>query len=177
MVTYTVNESIIIGVNHCHDYLENVYQQFCCYFIGRESDNRRVLKPDGQAILLMALTSLQDAIRSLKDGSIECQLLTLISDHVEQFLMLCQQISADGKEHLSLRQCLDQRRFELNAFEEERDQVFTFLRLCSLIKQGNVCVARLQVYYWLFFCNFNICDIITPKIFVVSCHAVQCNTL
>ncbi|XP_068694638.1 E3 ubiquitin-protein ligase rnf213-alpha-like [Montipora foliosa] len=108
-----------------------------CFFrrFGRESDNRRVLKPDGQAILLMALTSLQDAIRSLKDGSIECQLLTLISDHVERFLMLCQEISADGKEHLHLRQCLDQRRVELTAFEEERDQVFTFLRLCSLIKQ------------------------------------------
>ena len=124
---------------------------FVAFFVGRESEHRRVLKPDGQTILLMALTSLEDAMRSLKDGSIECQLLMLISDHLKQFLMLCQEISADGNEDLHLRQCLDQRHVELTAFEEERDQVLAFLRMCSLIKQGNVFVAGLQVYHWLLF--------------------------
>ena len=95
-----------------------------------------MLKPDGQAILMMALISLEDAERSLKDGSIEFQMVMLIHDHYEQFLMLCKQISVEESEQPPLEQLLDQRCAELTAFQEEREKVSSFIRMCFLIKQG-----------------------------------------
>ena len=106
------------------------------FFAGRESDFRRVLEPDGQAILMMALTSLEDAERSLKNGCIEFQMVMLIRDHYKQFLTLCKQISMEESEQSPLKGLLDQRCAELTAFQEEREKVSSFIRMCLLIKQG-----------------------------------------
>lgn len=121
----------------------------------------RVLKPDGQTILLMALTSLEDAMCTLKDGTIQYQLLMLIRDNFEQFLMLSQEITKEG--HENLRQSLNQRLAELGAFEEERDQVVGLLGMCTLIKGGNSFVTWLRVTPRLF---YKICNTLVP---VASC--------
>jgi len=104
---------------------------------GRQSDYRRVLKPDGQEILMLALSSLEAAVTFLKDGSIEFRMLLLIRDHSERFLLLCELISEEGSEQSSLKQALEQRCSEITAFEDERDKVSSFIRMCLLIKQGN----------------------------------------
>jgi len=108
-----------------------------CYFAGRESDHRRMLDQDGQVILIQALSSLQSTVAFLKNGTIEFQMLFLIRDHSERFLLLCKLISKEGSEQSSLKQLLDQRCIEITAFQEERDKVSSFIRMCSLIKQGN----------------------------------------
>lgn len=123
-----------------------------CYFSGRESDYRRVLKPDGQEILMLALSSLEAAVAFLKNGSIEFQILVLISDHSERFLLLCEQIGKEN-EKPTLKQLLDQRCIELTAFQKEREKVSSFIRMCSFIKQGsrsNTCVD-----HSLRFCKIN----------------------
>ena len=96
-----------------------------------------MLKPDGQEILMLALSSLDAAKSFLKDGSIAFRMLLLIRDHSERFLLLCEQISKEGSEQSSLEQLLDQRCMEITAFQEERDNVSSFIRMCLLIKQGN----------------------------------------
>ena len=98
-------------------------------------DHKGDLKPDGQAILLMALTSLKDAMCTLKDGTIQYQLLMLIKDNSDRFLMLCQEMDKEG--HENLKQSLNQRLAELRAFEVEREQVIGLLGMCNLIKGGN----------------------------------------
>ena len=103
--------------------------------LGRGFDPKADLKPDGQAILLMALTSLEDAMCTLKDGTIQCQLLMLIRDHFDRFLMLSLEIDKEG--HVNLKKSLNQRLAELRAFEVERDQVIGLLGMCNLIKGGN----------------------------------------
>lgn len=105
-------------------------------FSGRESDYRRVLRPDGQEILMKAISSLEAATGSLKDGTIEFEILSLLSDHLERFLALCKQINKEEVELSSLRQLLPQRCVELTAFQEEREKVTIFIRMCSLIKRG-----------------------------------------
>ena len=105
-------------------------------FSGRESDYRRVLRPDGQEILMKAISSLEAATGSLKDGTIEFEILSLLSDHLERFLALCKQINKEEVELSSLRQLLLQRCVELTAFQEEREKVTIFIRMCSLIKRG-----------------------------------------
>lgn len=107
------------------------------YFSGRESDYRQVLKPDGQEILMLAITSLEAVVGLLKDGAINVQMLNLLKDHSQRFLLLCEQISREENERSSLRQLLDQRCTELLAFQQEREKVNTFIRMCSFIKQGN----------------------------------------
>ena len=105
-------------------------------FSGRESDYRHVLEEDGQEILMLAISSLEAAVGSLKDGTIEFQMLILLNDHSDRFLALCEHITKEGKMPL-LRQLLHQRCVELSAFQEERDKVYIFITMCSLIKQGN----------------------------------------
>lgn len=103
---------------------------------GRESDYSRFLKEEGQELLILALSSLEAAMEFLKDGSIEFQMLTLLHDHSERFLMLCEQISKKGSEQTSFKQVLNQRCTEITAFEEEREKVCSFIMTCSVIKQG-----------------------------------------
>ena len=98
-------------------------------------DHKGDLKPDGQEILLMALTSLEDAMCTLKDGTIQCQLLMLVRDNFDRFVMLSQEMDKEG--HENLKQSLNQRLAELSAFEVERDQVVGLLGMCNLIKRGN----------------------------------------
>lgn len=73
---------------------------------------------------------------SLKDGSTEFQMLSLLNDHSERFLELCKHINKEESKLTSLRRLLHQRCVELTAFEEEREKVVIFIRMCSLIKQG-----------------------------------------
>ncbi|KAJ7339583.1 hypothetical protein OS493_005986 [Desmophyllum pertusum] len=72
------------------------------------------------------------------NGTIEFQMLILVHDHSERFLELCEQINEEEGKMPLLRQLLEQRRIELAAFQEERDKVSTFIRMCSLIKQVNL---------------------------------------
>ncbi len=110
----------------------------CWIISGRESDYRdRVLKPDGQEILMLAISSLEAAVGSLKDGTIEFQMLIILKEHSDRFLALCEHITKEEGKLSLLRQLLHQRCIELTAFQEERDKVSVFIRMCSLIKQGN----------------------------------------
>ncbi|KAK2555497.1 E3 ubiquitin-protein ligase rnf213-alpha [Acropora cervicornis] len=104
----------------------------------RGSDYVRVLKPDGQEILVMALSSLEDAVRTMKDGTIQYQLLMLISHNLDRFLELSQEIIKEGTKDAELRQNLDQRLVELSAFEVARDQVVGLIEMCNLIKGVDV---------------------------------------
>lgn len=97
-----------------------------------------MLKGDGQEILMLALSSLEAAVDGVKDGSIEFQLLKLVLDHSDRFFMLSEKISKKGSEKSTLKQSLNQRYVELTAFEQERQQVSSFIRMCVAIKQGNV---------------------------------------
>jgi len=94
------------------------------------------LKPDGQEILMKAISSLEATLGSLKDGAIELQMLSLLNSHSERFLALCRQIGKEEGKLSSLKELLNQRCVELSAFEEEREKVTIFIRICSLIKQG-----------------------------------------
>ena len=108
-------------------------------FSGPESDFRRVLWEKGREILILALTSLEAAVDGLKDGSIEFQLLNLILDHSEQFFVVYEEIGKDESEKAMLKQLLDQRSRELTAFEIERQEILSFIRMCCLtIKQGKL---------------------------------------
>ena len=127
------------------------------FFLGRGLNHEGDLKPDGQEILVMALTSLEDAMRTLKDGTIQYQLLMLIRDNSDRFLELSQEINKEGNELPVLRQSLDQRLTELRAFEVERDQVFGLIGMCALIKGGNSFIIWLWVTPLLF---YKICDIL-----------------
>lgn len=86
---------------------------------------------------MLALSSLEAAVVGLKDGSIEFQLLNVILDHSEQFFVLYEEICKDESEKSMLKQLLDQRSSELTAFKIERHKVFSFIRMCLTIKQGN----------------------------------------
>lgn len=114
---------------------------------GKESDYRNVLRPDGQEILMKALSSIEAAVMYLKDGSITFQILTLIRDHSERFLELCGQIEQITKEKSKeyLEQLLNQRISEVTAFQDQRDKVTSFVRTCALIKQGTQ--FTLRVFY------------------------------
>ena len=129
------------------------------FLLGRGSDYVRVLKPDGQEILVMALSSLEDAVRTMKDGTIQYQLLMLISDNLDRFLELSQEIIKEGTTDAELRQNLDQRLVELSAFEVERDQVVGLIEMCNLIKRGNCFITWLRVTPPLF---YKIYDILVP---------------
>lgn len=106
------------------------------FFSGGQSDYRRVLKPDGQVILMKAISSLEAAMGSLNDGTTEFQMLRLLNDHSKNFLALCEHINKQESKLSSLRQLLHQRCNELTAFQEEREEVAIFIRLCALLKQG-----------------------------------------
>lgn len=94
-----------------------------------------MLKEDGQAILMLAISSFEDAVNTLKDGSVEFQMLVVIRDNSERFVKLYELINKESKIFL-LRQILRQRCEELKAFQDERDKVTSFVKMCSLIKQG-----------------------------------------
>lgn len=85
---------------------------------------------------MKAISSLEAATGSLKDGTIEFEILSLLNDHSERFLALCKQINKEEGELSFLRQLLPQRCIELTAFQEEREKVTIFIRMCSLIKRG-----------------------------------------
>lgn len=94
---------------------------------------------------MLAISSLEAAVGSLKDGTIEFQMLILLRDHSERFLALCGHISKEEGKLSLLRQLLHQRCVELTAFQEERDKVSIFIRMCSLIKQGN---KKILFVFW-----------------------------
>ena len=114
-----------------------VFQTAYC-FSGKESDYRRVFKDleDGQEILMLAISSLEAVIGLLKNGAIEVQMLLVLKDYPERFLLLCEHISKDDNKSLSLRNLLNQRCIELNAFQGERENVSTLIRMCSCLEEG-----------------------------------------
>ena len=146
-----------MGLICLHSGIINSMFIVCLCFLGRGFDHEGDLKPDGQEILLMALTSLEDAMCTLKDGTIQCQLLMLIRDNLDRFLELSQEINKEGNEKAVLRQCLDQRLAELRAFEVERDQVVGLIGMCTLIKGGNSFITGFRVAPLLF---YKICNIL-----------------
>ena len=97
-----------------------------------------MLKEDGQEILMLALSSLEAAINGVLDSSIEFELLKLVLDHSDQFLILSEKI----KKKSALKKSLNQRYMELTAFEEERQNVSSFIRMCKPIWQGNVILFK-----------------------------------
>ena len=97
-----------------------------------------MLKEDGQEILMLALSSLEAAISGVLDSSIEFELLKLVLDHSDRFLILSEKI----KKKSALKKSLNQRYMELTAFEEERQKVSSFIRMCEPIWQGNVILFK-----------------------------------
>lgn len=96
-----------------------------------------MLKEDGQEILMLAISSFEAAVNTLKDGSVEFQMLFVIRDNSERFVELYELINKEESKIFLLRQILCQRCEELGAFQDERDKINSFVRMCSLIKQGN----------------------------------------
>ena len=96
-----------------------------------------MLKEDGQEILMLAISSFEAAVNNLKDGSVEFQMLLVIRDNSERFVELYELINKDESKIFLLVQILRQRCEELKAFQDEREKVTSFVRMCSLIKQGN----------------------------------------
>ena len=86
---------------------------------------------------MLAISSLEAAIGLLKNGAIEVQMLILLRDYSERFLLLCKQISKDENKSSFLSHLLNQRCSELVAFQQEQKNVSTFIRMCSCIKQGS----------------------------------------
>lgn len=86
---------------------------------------------------MLAISSLEAAAGSLKDGNIEFQMLILLRDYSERFIELFEHINKEKGKGSQLMQLLRQRCIELTAFQQERDKVSVFIRMCSLIKQGN----------------------------------------
>jgi len=115
-----------------------LFVQTVCCFSGRESDYRRVLKEDGQEILMLAISSLEAAIGLLRNGAIEVQMLFLLKDHSERFVLLCKQIGKDENKSSSLSHLLHQRCTELIAFQKEQNNVSTFIRMCSCFETGSL---------------------------------------
>ena len=120
-----------------------LFRKFCfrrrsCFSSGRESDFRQVLKPDGQEILMKAVSSIEAAVMYLEDESITFQMLSLVCDNSKRFLELCGQIEQIIKERSKeyLEKLLNQRIIQLTAFQEERKKVGSFVRMCALITQG-----------------------------------------
>ena len=101
-----------------------------------------MLKEDGQEILMLALSSLEAAINGVLDSSIEFELLKLVLDHSDRFLILSEKISKRGRDKSALKKSLNQRHMELTAFEEERQKVSSFIRMCEPIWQGNVILFK-----------------------------------
>ena len=97
-----------------------------------------MLKEDGQEIFMLALSSLKAAINGVLDSSIEFELLKLVLDHSDRFLILSGKI----KKKSALKKSLNQRYMELTAFEEERQKVSSFIRMCEPIWQGNVILFK-----------------------------------
>ena len=97
-----------------------------------------MLKEDGQEILMLALSSLEAAINGVLDSSIQFELLKLVLDHSDRFLILSEKI----KKKSALKKSLNQRYMELTAFEEERQKVSSFIRMCEPIWQGNVILFK-----------------------------------
>ena len=97
-----------------------------------------MLKEDGQEIFMLALSSLKAAINGVLDSSIEFELLKLVLDHSDRFLILSEKI----KKKSALKKSLNQRYMELTAFEEERQKVSSFIRMCEPIWQGNVILFK-----------------------------------
>ena len=87
---------------------------------------------------MLALSSLEAAINGVLDSSIEFELLKLVLDHSDQFLILSEKI----KKKSALKKSLNQRYMELTAFEEERQKVSSFIRMCEPIWQGNVILFK-----------------------------------
>ena len=95
-----------------------------------------MLKEDGQEILMLAISSFEAAVNTLKDGSVEFQMLVVIRDNSERFVKLYELNNKEESKIYLLRQILRQRCEELKAFQDERDKVTSFVKMCSLIKQG-----------------------------------------
>lgn len=121
----------------CFDVPFNPVDAVILLFIGPESDYRKVLHGEGQEMLVLALSSLEASVAFLKDGSIEFQMLNLIREHSDRFLMLSAHISKHESQQALLKKLLDQRIAEQTAFLVERDKVSSFVRMCHPIKQGN----------------------------------------
>ena len=86
---------------------------------------------------MKALSSIEAAADSLKDGAIECEKVPILRDHSDRFLVLCDHIYREQGKIDFLRQSLNRRCIELDAFAKERDDVRAFIRMCSTLKQGN----------------------------------------
>ena len=102
-----------------------------------ESNCLKLLKEDGQEMLMLAISSFEAAVNNLEDGSVEFQMLLVIRDNSERFVELYELINKKESEISLLRQILRQRCEELKAFQNEQDKVTSLVRMCSLIKQGN----------------------------------------
>ncbi|XP_022783821.1 E3 ubiquitin-protein ligase rnf213-alpha-like [Stylophora pistillata] len=111
-----------------------------CFFqrFGKASDLRQVLKVDGREILMKALSSIEAAAGSLKDGAIKYEIVGVLRDHSDRFLVLCDHIYKEQSKINFLRQLLHQRCIEFRAFGQERDSVQAFIRMCLIIKQVNL---------------------------------------
>ena len=85
---------------------------------------------------MIAISSLEDVVDSLKGGTIQFQYLDLLRDNAQRFLMLCEYMGKTEGNKSTLPDILEQRCNELVAFEGERVKVSTFIRMCINIKQG-----------------------------------------
>ena len=120
----------------------------CSNRLGKESEYREILAPEGQEKLMLALTSLQAVCGELKQALINMKTLQLIRQHSQRFRDLCRILKFEGMEAITCK-----RFAELNAFEDERDKLTRFSSICSRLRRGTHCSFFLS-FFFSFFLSF-----------------------
>ena len=117
-----------------------------------------MLSDDGLEILVSATSLVTYVGLCLKNGEIQVNTLRIVQKSRARFLELYSLISKEAavtrkvnedqgsqQEVGSMEIFLDLRIEELKSFENEREAVFTFIEMCSVIKTGESCIIALSM--------------------------------
>lgn len=108
-----------------------IYWYTFVFFSDADSDYSIEIKVDGREILMSAFSSYNAAVVSLKDGTIEYQIMDLICKNSIRFIELTPEIDKEEMEKLLRRRSL-----ELESFKKQRESIGIYIRMCTFFK-GN----------------------------------------
>ena len=101
-------------------------------FTGRKTSHGEILNEEGQGILWTAISLLESLGGGLKDGSVNVANLQVLDEYSDRFVELYCKISQET----AIKDVLQRRLEEFREFAKERDEVFSFLSMCSGLKNG-----------------------------------------
>ena len=101
-------------------------------FTGRKTSHGEILNEEGLEILWTAISLLESLGGGLKDGSVNVVNLQVLDEHSDRFVELYSKISKET----TIKDVLQQRLKEFREFLKESDEVFSFLNMCSSLKNG-----------------------------------------